>query len=32
MDDTFKDKVILPGFIEPHAHSWMSAGSGEVLV
>jgi predicted amidohydrolase YtcJ len=26
VDDTFKDKVILPGFIEPHTHFWMSAG------
>ena len=26
VDETFKDKVILPGFIEPHAHFWMSAG------
>ena len=26
VDDTFKDKVILPGFIEPHSHCWMSAG------
>jgi len=26
VDDTFKDKVILPGFIEAHSHCWMSAG------
>ena len=26
VDDTFKDKVIMPGFIEPHSHCWMSAG------
>jgi predicted amidohydrolase YtcJ len=26
VDDTLKDKVILPGFIEPHTHFWMSAG------
>lgn len=26
VDDTLKDKVILPGFIEPHMHFWMSAG------
>ena len=26
VDDTFKDKVILPGLIEPHSHCWMSAG------
>ncbi len=26
VDDSFKDKVILPGFIEAHAHCWMSAG------
>jgi predicted amidohydrolase YtcJ len=26
VDDTFKDKVILPGFIEPHTHFWMSSG------
>ncbi|MBD0404854.1 amidohydrolase [Flammeovirga sp. EKP202] len=25
-DDTFKDKVIIPGMIEPHSHCWMSAG------
>ena len=26
IDETFKDKVILPGFIEAHSHCWMSAG------
>lgn len=26
VDDTFNDKVIMPGFIEPHTHFWMSAG------
>ncbi len=26
VDETFKDKVILPGFIETHSHCWMSAG------
>jgi predicted amidohydrolase YtcJ len=26
VDDTFKDKVIMPGFIEPHSHCWMFAG------
>ncbi|MCL1067406.1 amidohydrolase [Shewanella olleyana] len=26
LDETFADKVILPGFIEPHSHCWMSAG------
>lgn len=26
VDDTLRDKVILPGFIEPHTHFWMSAG------
>lgn len=26
VDDTLKDKVILPGFVEPHTHFWMSAG------
>ncbi|AOS97587.1 N-substituted formamide deformylase precursor [Microbulbifer aggregans] len=26
VDDRFKDKVIMPGFIEPHSHCWMSAG------
>ncbi len=26
IDDTFKDKVIMPGFMEPHMHFWMSAG------
>ncbi|KUJ79275.1 amidohydrolase [Ruegeria profundi] len=26
VDDTFKDKVILPGMMEPHSHCWMSAG------
>lgn len=26
VDDTCKDKVILPGFIECHSHCWMSAG------
>jgi predicted amidohydrolase YtcJ len=26
VDDTFKDKVIMPGFIEAHSHCWMSAG------
>lgn len=26
VDDSFKDKVIMPGFIEPHTHLWMSAG------
>lgn len=26
VNDTLKDKVILPGFIEPHEHFWMSAG------
>ncbi len=26
VDDTFQDKVIMPGFIEPHTHFWMSAG------
>ncbi|MBY6212333.1 amidohydrolase [Microbulbifer agarilyticus] len=26
IDHSLKDKVILPGFIEPHAHPWMSAG------
>lgn len=26
IDETLKDKVILPGFIEPHSHCWMSAG------
>lgn len=26
VDDTFKDKMIMPGFIEPHSHCWMSAG------
>ena len=26
VDDTFKDKIILPGLIEPHSHCWMSAG------
>lgn len=25
-DDTLKDKIILPGLIEPHSHCWMSAG------
>lgn len=26
VDDRFKDKIIMPGFIEPHSHCWMSAG------
>jgi len=26
VDNTLKDKVIMPGFIEPHSHAWMSAG------
>ena len=26
VDDTLKDKVIMPGFIEAHSHCWMSAG------
>jgi predicted amidohydrolase YtcJ len=26
VNDVFQDKVILPGFIEPHMHFWMSAG------
>lgn len=26
VDNTFKDKVIMPGFIEPHSHCWLSAG------
>ncbi|MCL1065367.1 amidohydrolase [Shewanella olleyana] len=26
INDTLKDKVITPGFIEPHSHMWMSAG------
>ena len=26
VNDSLKDKVILPGFIEPHEHFWMSAG------
>jgi predicted amidohydrolase YtcJ len=26
VDDSLKDKVILPGFIDPHTHFWMSAG------
>ena len=26
VDDTLKDKIVLPGFIEPHTHFWMSAG------
>ncbi|MBQ4891400.1 amidohydrolase [Shewanella sp. MMG014] len=26
IDDTFKDRIIMPGFIEAHSHCWMSAG------
>ena len=26
VDDTFKDKIILPGLIEPHSRYWMPAG------
>ena len=26
IDETLKDKVILPGFVAPHTHFWMSAG------
>lgn len=26
VDDSLKEKVILPGFIDPHTHFWMSAG------
>ncbi len=26
VDDTLKDKIVMPGFIEPHTHFWMSAG------
>lgn len=26
IDETLKDKVVLPGLIEPHSHCWMSAG------
>ena len=26
VDDTLKDKIIMPGFIEPHTHFYMSAG------
>jgi hypothetical protein len=26
VDDTLKDKIIFPGFIEPHTHFYMSAG------
>lgn len=26
VEDRFKDKVIMPGFIEAHSHCWMSAG------
>ena len=26
VDNTLHDKVIMPGFIEPHSHTWMSAG------
>lgn len=26
VDDTFKDKVIMPGFIDPHSHFWISSG------
>jgi len=26
VDDRLKDKIIMPGFIEPHTHFWMSAG------
>lgn len=26
LDDSLKDKIIMPGFIEPHTNFWMSAG------
>lgn len=26
VDDSLKDKIVLPGFIEPHSHFWISAG------
>lgn len=26
VDETFSDKIILPGLLEPHSHCWMSAG------
>ncbi|GAA6160323.1 amidohydrolase [Ruegeria sp. HU-ET01832] len=26
VDETLKDKIVLPGLIEPHSHCWMSAG------
>ncbi|MFR9798552.1 amidohydrolase [Streptomyces sp. MS06] len=26
VDESLADKVILPGFVEPHTHFWMSAG------
>ena len=26
IDRSLEDKIILPGFIEPHTHAWMSAG------
>ncbi|MCA3908188.1 amidohydrolase [Vibrio vulnificus] len=26
IDETFKDRIIMPGFIEAHSHCWMSAG------
>lgn len=26
IDDTLKDKIVLPGFIEPHTHFYMSSG------
>ncbi|MCL1066703.1 amidohydrolase [Shewanella olleyana] len=26
VDNSFENKVIMPGFIEPHSHCWMSSG------
>lgn len=26
VDDRLRDKVIMPGFVEPHSHFWISAG------